>query len=395
MPTTTIRQLSKQEAIDTLFDATTYAFNPSPPIREKAEWEARFANRVDHITVFAIYEGETPVATVASTPMIEQVRGKNFGMGGIFGVATYPEARRKGYIKQLLVHLMQNIRADQRPLATLYPFRESFYERMGFVNFPQPRKAIFNPADLAPLLKIELHGDVKRMLDSQGYDIYRQYVLEHRGRIHGMAVLEHPDPVPCGKERTWLAAACLNGEIVGVMLYKLEGEEVTKFKLNAQRFYYHKPEGRYLLLQWIAHHIDQANRAELWLPPYEQPETWFADMDTEFERIWIPPMGRVLDVAALRGMQTGPAEFCARVEDPLCAWNNGTWKFEGRGGILEVSPASDADCELSIQGLSALVYGTHAPADFAIRGWSNPSPEVQAAMQTIFPPKMPYLHEMF
>ncbi|MBT3389094.1 MAG: hypothetical protein HN413_01650 [Chloroflexi bacterium] len=294
-----------------------------------------------------------------------------------------------------MTQLLENIRQSQRPLTTLYPFRESFYERLGFVTFPQPRKTIFHPADLAPLQQIEVSGTVQRMLISQGYDIFRQYVLEHRQRIHGMAVLEHSDPVPSGKERTWLAAACLNGEIVGVMLYNLEGEEVTKFKLRATRFYYHKPEGRYLLLQWIARHIDQANRAELWLPPYEQPETWFADMDTEFERTWIPPMGRVLDVAALGGMQSDPARFSARVEDPLCPWNSGIWEFEGRGGMLEVTPASEADCELSIQGLSALVYGTHSPADFAIRGWGNPSPEVQAAMQTVFPSKMPYLHEMF
>jgi hypothetical protein len=53
------------------------------------------------------------------------------------------------------------------------------------------------------------------------------------------------------------------------------------------------------------------------------------------------------------------------------------------------------DCELSIQGLSALVYGTQDPGDFAVRGWGDPSPEVQAAMRTLFPPATPHLHELF
>lgn len=355
----------------------------------------RFAKRAEDVTVLALYEDALPVATVAATPMIQQIRGVNFGMGGIFGVATYPEARRKGYIKQLLVQLMQIIREEHRPFATLYPFRESFYERLGFINFPQPRRAIFHPADLAPLLNLDLSGTVERMLDSEGYEIYRQYVLEHRDRIHGMAVLEHSDPVLPGKERTWLAAARVNGEIVGVMLYSLDGKEVTKFKLNATRFYYHTSEGRYLLLNWIARHIDQANQVEILLPPHEQPETWFSDLNVNLECAWIPPMGRVLEIAALGGIQTGPAGFSARVEDTLCPWNTGIWKFEGRGGTLEVTPASTADCELSIQGLSALVYGTHPAVDFAIRGWGNPSSQIQTAMQTVFPPKLPYLHEMF
>ncbi len=395
MPNITIRQLQGEEMLDVLFDLSTYAFNPTPPIRDKDEWLARVRTRGEFSTLIALYEDETPVASAAFTDMAQNVRGMNFRMGGVFGVATYPEARRKGYCKRLMIRLLEAIRDDRRPLATLYPFRESFYQRLGFVNFPQPRKAIFNPADLAPLLHVDLNGSVEKVLDREGYDLYRQYVLEHRARVHGMAVIERPDPIPPGKERTWLAAARADGELVGLMLYKLEGEEVTRFKFLAQRFYYHTPAGRYLLLDWIARHIDQASQAEIWLPPSERPETWFADISPDIERVWIPPMGRVVDVTALSGMQTGPAGFSARIDDPICPWNNGAWKFEGRSGTLEVSPVSEAGCELSIQGLSALIYGTHAPADFYIRSWGNPSPRVQAAMQSAFPMKMPYLHEMF
>jgi hypothetical protein len=45
--------------------------------------------------------------------------------------------------------------------------------------------------------------------------------------------------------------------------------------------------------------------------------------------------------------------------------------------------------------LTALVYGTHDPDDFAIRGWGDPSPAVQAAMRGVFPPLVPHLHERF
>jgi hypothetical protein len=50
---------------------------------------------------------------------------------------------------------------------------------------------------------------------------------------------------------------------------------------------------------------------------------------------------------------------------------------------------------LSIQGLSALVYGTHNLGDFAYRGWGNPSAALQNTLQEMFPLQPPYLDEMF
>jgi hypothetical protein len=161
------------------------------------------------------------------------------------------------------------------------------------------------------------------------------------------------------------------------------------------RFYYETSQGRYLLLQWIARHIDQADRAELWLAPSEQPETWLADMQVKTESDIRAAMGRVLDVAQIGGMMAGSGCFTARISDPLCPWNEGVWQFEAVDGALRVSAGEHPDCDLTIQGLAALVYGTHDPGDFAVRGWGNPSPAVQAAMRSLFPAQMPYLHERF
>ena len=106
-------------------------------------------------------------------------------------------------------------------------------------------------------------------------------------------------------------------------------------------------------------------------------------------------MGRVLDVAGIGGMHTGPGRFSARILDPLCPWNEGVWQFETAGGELHVSPGGRAGCDLTIQGLSALVYGTHDPNDLPLRGWGNPTAELQAELRALFPPRVPYVHEVF
>ena len=149
------------------------------------------------------------------------------------------------------------------------------------------------------------------------------------------------------------------------------------------------------MLQWIAQHTDQASNVEIWLPPYEQPETWLSDMDVKVEYQFRAPMGRVLDIAKIGGLQAGSGSFTARISDPLCPWNEGIWKFSSMDGKLQVEPHTAPDCELSIQALTALVFGTHDPENFAFRGWGNPSPVVQSSMRALFPPQIPYLHEYF
>jgi hypothetical protein len=214
-------------------------------------------------------------------------------------------------------------------------------------------------------------------------------------RTHCMGFFLHGDRTAAARNRFWLAQALVGGEPVGLMLYELKGEEPTQFLLRALRFYYETSQGRYLLLQWIARHIDQADRAELWLAPAEQPETWLADMQLKTESDIRAAMGRVLDVAQIGGMTAGSGCITARISDPLCPWNEGVWQFEAVDGALRVSAGERPDCGLTIQGLAALVYGTHDPGDFTIRGWGDPSPAVQAAMRALFPPHIPYLHERF
>lgn len=394
MAKTTIRQLTDHQEILEAFNLlSSYAFRPSPPVIS-TEDNLKTIEERKNVVYFALYEDGQSVSTVAATPMAQNVRGKLFPMSGIFDVITHPAARRKGYSRQTMQAILKAEREAGKIVTCLYPFRESFYERMGYVSFPQPMVLKFNTADLAPLLKKDLPGKVEFGLATENFEAYLDYMHACRERTHGLGMFDHPTPPPPGRD-SWIAQAKVDGQTVGVMVYRITGEQVTKFRFFAPRFYTHKVEGRYLLLNWIARHIDQASHAEIWLPAYETPNLWFPDMNAEFERAWIPGMGRVLDIEQINGLQTGPGGFSARVSDPLCPWNEGIWQFETVDGFLQVSPAAKADCDLSIQGLSALVYGTHAPEVFTIRGWGEVPEQIQGHMRTLFPAKEPHLHEMF
>ena len=394
MPEITIRQVEGQELLDIFYLLDNYAFHPTPPFPNREEWEARAKARTGP-DYYALYEDDEAVAIAIYPRLSQNVRGKIFKMAGVAGVSSHPRTRRKGYIRQLLRDGFEVMKNEGRPLSCLYPFRESFYERLGYVTFPQARKALFNAANLKQLLKTDLGGEVEMHLIGDAYDTYRDYVLSLQPHMHGLAVFEDSQKESAQSNRSWVAVAKVAGEVVGILGYSIKGSEMMDYDFQAVRFYYHTSQGKYLLLDWIARHVDQAGNAEVWLPAYEQPNTWLSDMRPKLEPVFVSPMGRVLEVAGIGGMETGPGSFSAKISDPDCPWNNGIWKFVGDSGTLEVSPAQSADCNLAIQGLAALVYGVNDPADFAIRGWGDPSPELVAVMQAMFPPKLPYLHEYY
>jgi len=371
---TTIRRLSKDEAQDVLFPLTSYSFYASPPFRDREEWEEAIQQRRD-VIYMTLFEDDAGVANVASSAMTQQVRGKLYDASAIWGVVTDPSARRQGYCRRLMASALAEQREEGWPLSCLYPFRASFYERLGYVTFPLLRDVKLDPAALGLLLKRDLGGEVERILIGDGYDAYRAYVKRLQQRTHGMAVFVHGEKERAQKEnRWWLALAKVEGEVEGVMTYQLRGDEVTDFTMRAVRFYYDTSRAKYLLLQWIARHVDQAKEVHLWLPPFERPACWLADIDLSNRSPTRGAMARVVDVARLGGMETGPGRFTAHISDPLCPWNEGLWTFETEGGRLQVREAGQADCELTIQALAALIYGTNDPSDFTFRGWGDPDP---------------------
>jgi predicted acetyltransferase len=390
----TIRQLQGEEFLDVLFNFQMYAFRASPPFMEKEGW-ANIVRQRNGVTYHVLFEDEAPVAAAANTVITQDVRGRLFPAGGLWAVVTLPVARRKGYSRQVIGSLLSTVKEAGAVFSNLYPFRESFYERMGYVTFPLPIIAHISTQSLAPSLKMELEGGVELKMMGEAYETYRSFLADLRSRVHGMTIFDFGEPAVASQNGFWVAIAKVDGEVEGIMLYKLAGEEITRFKFRASRFYYTTPRGRYLLLDWIARHIDQADRAEIWLPPYEHPETWLADLQVRIRSQDRAPMSRILDIAGMRGMETGIGSFSAHITDPLLPSNEGNWKFESVDYHLQVSKTNAVDCKLTIQGLTTLVFGTHDPQDFTLRGWGNPRPEIQAVMRTMFPPRIPFLHENF
>jgi predicted acetyltransferase len=395
MPQITIRDLPYEEATPHVNWLTSYAFFSTPPIRKEEEI-LDFLKQTDETTRhLVLFEDDRAAACAGAGILNQNVRGTIMPMSGIFRVATHPAARRKGYSFQVISELLKTERENGQPLTCLYPFRESFYARLGYVSFPVGVKAKINLNGLLPLAKAGYGENTELVEFITDPDRYLDFVEAYKTRIHGMGTfVTNPKPHP-DRNKLWTAFAHVNGEVSGMLVYTLSGDHPTKFKFNISRFYYHNPAARYELLGWIGRHIDQTDEVTITLPPYEKPNTWYTDLDVEVETNWIAPMCRVLDVSGLDGIPCGEGSFSAQITDPTCPWNEGNWQFDCTDGRLRVTKTGQTDCLLSIQGLSALIYGTNAVAEFPFRGWGEIPEEVGRVMQTMFPTALPHMHAYF
>ncbi|GCE14736.1 GNAT family N-acetyltransferase [Tengunoibacter tsumagoiensis] len=388
-----IRRVQDDEQDTILHQQLSYAFWPTPLPAKQDDLVIPTREMLQEATTYVLFENEQPQATASYSPMSQNIRGRIYPTtAAVWGVASHPEARRKGYARQVITELFRVMYEEGIPITTLYAFRESFYVRLGYVTFPLRHIATFSPQALLPLLKQKLEGQVRLSTISEGFTIYQDYMRKRQLTTHGMGVFSNVGRVELLKKNEfWLATAYLNEEPCGLMRYKLD--PITGV-MNVMVFYYDNQSTKYLLLEWLARHVDQAKTIEMRLHPGELPETWYPDLNVQLSSK-DAPLARVVNVLGLDGIPIGPGAFSAQIRDLYCPWNEGNFRFENAEGVLKVTRSERADFELSIQGLSALLFGTHDPASFALREWGSPDSNAQETLRQMFPPLLPYLHETF
>ncbi len=389
-----IRHLSSKEGIKILHFLSNYAFAPTPPLPEFDSF-AEHQKKHTHTSYYAVYEDETAQAIAdIPTPMTQNIRGGLFKMGGVADVATHPASRRKGYVRSLMRRIYQDMAEDGFAVSCLYPFRESFYERLGYVTLTQVHKAIFKPEGLRPLLKKDLPGTFELKTISEGFDDYRQFLKKMQSHLHGMSLFQPPQKDSAEDRKTWLVMAKHQGDIVGIMQYKLTDKMMDQ-TLKAYDFLFSEPLGKLLLLNWIARHIDQVSNVELWLPPGLASETLYTDITPDFGKVFVAPMGRIINLERLGGMPVGAGEVQFVLTDSDCDWHCGKWSLSSDQGTLAIKKTETVDFSLTIQGLSALIYGVCDPGEFELRGWGSPNPDQQTTLRNMFPPASPFIHAMY
>ena len=86
----------------------------------------------------------------------------------------------------MLTHLFTYHNEQGHAVSSLYPFRESFYTRLGYTTFTQPKLISFAPLALQPLLKKDLGGAVEMVEIADGrFEAYQSFLQKEQYQMHG------------------------------------------------------------------------------------------------------------------------------------------------------------------------------------------------------------------
>jgi predicted acetyltransferase len=330
------------------------------------------------------------------------INGVSFEMGGIAGVATWPEYRRHGMVKKLLVHALLKMKEAEQTISFLHPFEFPFYRKFGWETYTEFRKYEI-PKELI-INQFFTAGHMKRTADWRLLDeIYKVYAQ----RFNGTLVRDENwwNRNVFKKSSTSAIFYDEAGLAKGYILYKVKNKE-----MNIEEFVFLDESARKGLWKFIADHDSMIDKIILKAPSNDQLA--FVLANPRIKQEVVPYfMARIVDVAAFlekfpiaAGLDKQRLEL--QITDEYAAWNNGSftvkWGSSGKAKVKqneadESKKSKDTNLVLacSIGTLSAMFLSYQRPVFLQSIGRLQASDATIELLEKLIPSRTTYLMDFF
>ncbi|GIN70002.1 acetyltransferase [Bacillus sp. J14TS2] len=374
------------EHYDEVAHLSMYAFQYELSAEEMEKKNEKMANQ--HI--LGIFEGGKLASKLQILPLEVYQQGKQIPMGGIAGVASYPEYRRKGHIRGLMTAALEVMKEKGQLLSYLHPFSIDFYRKFGWEIFSDVRNLTIATADLSIP---ESQGRIAR-LPKKTYHPDLQNVYEaYSERYSGMLVREQTWWLDHLQSWTPAIHYSSNGKPEGYLLYS-----VKESKMKVAEFIALSHEARKGLWAFIGQHDSMIEKVEI-STSLSEPLPYI--MKNPRVQMEVSPyfMARIVDVEQYLQQFTWSSKdhtsLTLRVKDPVAPWNDGVFALSASGVRKIDGSDKEKAIELTINQLSALMLGYKTVTELveveAIQG----SQTQLAQLETMIPNQSTYFPDFF
>jgi predicted acetyltransferase len=288
-------------------------------------------------------------------------------LGGIAGVATFAEARGRGFVDQLLKQSLVAMRDAGQVVSALYPFSFAFYRKYGWEWVGQKRDCKIPLRELksAPEGRYveTVTGENRSETLSAGYT---KFAKRYRGVFTTETHRWESKLSHSGNKTTYIYRYQPTG---AYLLWRYEGGRVREFTGVSPAEY----RGFLSLLHYLG---TQAKEAKVTLPDDTPLASHLMhwDLSVTVEPVY---MARVVDFgAALQKVTISPevpnGTVTLAIHDEHAPWNHGIWKITVEQGTVTVATVigsgADADVTADIQALSQAFWGQPSLAHLRYAG---------------------------
>ena len=370
-----IRQAALADS-DAIFDLERYAYDYQREYVTLAK--KNFESTFDE---YYVLEDEEKIMGAGRLICFDQnIRGTWRKMGGLGALATSPEIRRQGHAREMMDFGFKLMHQRGFSTSMLYPFKDTFYSTFGYINCPPVLSVSVNPIQLRGCRKP--HGyNLQRLPIKEGVNFFRK-VHDGSSENHHGAVRRSDrrwKEMMSGNNYEVVIVFGRDGEPEGLMLYQNKGysqfgDSKTVGTMTVREWYCLSCRARTALLNFIYLHADQILNVSIPINPMtDDYYHWVQDRNIPTIRARRSYMARVVDVKqAIEGIKSSiEGELCLQVMDKHCDWNNRGFRIYQEDSKLHVERVEQIECEtfVSIEGITALLYGTAHVDTIACFGW--------------------------
>lgn len=343
--------------------------------------------------IYGIIEGEDLAAKLHLIPFHIYIGKEKFKMGGVAGVATYPEYRRSGYVKELLQHSLQTMKKDGYTISMLHPFAVSFYRKYGWELCANLLVCQMTKRDL--VMKKQVNGTVKRFNKENHSEEVEKLYETFAKRFSGMLVRD---------EKWWLQAVYddltlaiyydENKRAAGYMLYKIENNKMT-----VEEFVPLHNEARNGLWNFICQHDSMIKELEMTV---SENEPLLYTLQEPRVKAEIKPyfMGRIVDVEQFLkryelNWNNVQQEVILHITDSFAPWNNVSVRLANHEITIMKEETIDKGIKLDINALSTIMFGYKRPLQLNELEIISGSEEEIQAFEKIIPVREAFIYDFF
>jgi predicted acetyltransferase len=388
-----IKELTQKDYSESM-KLSMYAFQYKIP-------EDSIASRIEMLKrqrVIGVWEDNNLAAKLHIIPFYIYMNDQKWKMGGVAGVATYPEFRRNGYVKRLIIEALERMYKEEQIVSLLHPFDIGFYRKFGWEVFTENKKLLIEKKDLKFLEGQP--GSIKRFTkESHHPDIATVYAQFSKNYM-GMLVRD---------ETWWKNSIYDDGQIA--VYYDKSGEakgyilfEVKDRKMDVQEFTALNIEAKIGLWNFICQHDSMVETVSILTSNHELLPFILQQPKVKIE---ITPyfMARIVDAEqCLQKYQFNDVtdKVFIHLEDEYAPWNNGSYLI-GNGEVKVYREKPGSNCvqppqrgvRMDINSLSALLFGYKRPAELFELGYlKGPESEI-AVLESLLPRYKPYFYDFF
>ncbi|MBC1501170.1 GNAT family N-acetyltransferase [Listeria weihenstephanensis] len=372
----------KDSEIGKIKDLRDYAFR-----LPASGGEADFNYWAENARRLGLFYGEHLLAQVLTYPLSVSILGERFAMGGLAYVASYPEYRNGGLVRQLMVESLVKMREAGQLVSYLSPFSIPFYRKFGYELFTEKVELEIESHDLPDMGTVP--GRVMRLSSEDGTGIaviremYNRFALTRKS---GMMMRDDAWWLRMARRgyTKEIAMYCdENGVTMGYMLFTMDHEVLKVHEMIALNYEAEKGLWRFIgthsmmVDRVIAKNVGSLRDVALAFPSPNFKKREILDF-----------MMRIVDVEPFlikyRFAERFDAALYLKVEDETAPWNEGI--FEVRGNFVKrVESTEEEVFAITIQGLGQMLMGFVRPADLVYYDKATASEATIAAWEKVIP----------